>query len=377
MIRKTCLLFVLSFLGINWLTGVFAGGESQQDARASSQSDGWPTASLTSVGLSTDGLGAMERAIRSDEFKKITSVAIARNGKLAFERYFAGTDAATLRDTRSVTKSVTGMLIGIAIDKGFLQGTNATILSFFPEKMPVKNPDPRKDKVTIEDFLTMSSILDCDDDREASPGNEDRMHQVKDWIQFTLDLPIKNMQARPGDSPGDRHFCYCTAGVSTLAGVLEHATHASVEQFAKAHLFDPLGIQKVQWFRSPLGLAQTGGGLRLRSRDLLKLGQLYANGGVWKGSRIVPEQWVKLSTEPHVRVDESTQYGYLWWLRVFKAGGKSYKAYCMLGNGGNKVCVFPAINMVVVITSTNYNTRGMHQQTERLLTDYILAALEQ
>ena len=128
----------------------------------------------------------------------------------------------------------------------------------------------------------------------------------------------------------------------------------------------------MQWAYSPLGLAQAGGGLQLESRDLLKLGQLYLNGGSWNGKRIVSETWVKASTQPHAQIDEQTKYGYLWWLKDFKAGDHSYSAYFMSGNGGNKVAVFPDLDMVVVITSTNYNTKGMHEQTERLLTDYIL-----
>ena len=149
-----------------------------------------------------------------------------------------------------------------------------------------------------------------------------------------------------------------------------------VQEFAKKNLFDPLGIEKLDWKFSPLGEAQTGGGLGLRSRDLLKLGQLYLNNGVWNGKRIVSENWVKTSTEPHVRIDDQTLYGYLWWLKSFKSGEHAHPAYFMSGNGGNKVVVLPDLDMVVVITSTNYNTKGMHEQTEKLLTDYLLAAVE-
>ena len=116
----------------------------------------------------------------------------------------------------------------------------------------------------------------------------------------------------------------------------------------------------------------TGGGLRLQSKDLLKLGQLYLNGGTWNGKRIIPEQWVKTSTQPHAKIDDQTEYGYLWWLKKFKAGDKEYPCYYMSGNGGNKIAVFPELQSVVVITSTNYATAGMHQLTDKLLTEYIL-----
>jgi CubicO group peptidase (beta-lactamase class C family) len=340
--------------------------------------DGWSTATTTTVGISADRLQPMETLVRSGELKKITSVLIARHGKLVYETYFDG-DADSLRNTRSATKTVTSMLVGIAIEKGSLPGVSAPILPFFPDKQPLQNPDPRKEKITVEDFLTMSSLLECDDENEFSRGNEERMYLIEDWIKFTLDLPIRGFPSfatKPRDSPYGRSFSYCTAGVTTLGGVLERATKMPVPDFATKNLFAPLGIQKVGWTLSPLGMAQTGGGLGLRSRDLLKLGQLYLNQGTWKGTRVVSEQWIKTSTQPHARVDDDTEYGYLWWLRVFKSGEKKFPAYCMSGNGGNKVCVFSDLDMVVVITSTNYSTRGMHQQTDRMVTDFILPSVE-
>ena len=342
--------------------------------------DGWSASTAASAGLSTTRLQAMETVIRSGEFKKIGSILIARHGKLVYENYFDGSDATALRNTRSATKSVTDMLVGIAIDKGLLSGVDAPILPFFPDKQPVQNPDPRKAKITVEDFLTMSSLLECDDWNDFSRGNEERMYVIEDWIQFTLDLPIKGFPSwvkKPKDAPYGRSFSYCTAGATTLGGVLERATKTPVPEFAMKNLFARLGIQKVDWNFSPLGLAQTGGGLGLQSRDLLKLGQLYLNGGVWKNFRIVSESWVKTSTQPHTRIDEQNEYGYFWWLKSFKFGEKSYAAFYMSGNGGNKVAVFPALDMVAVLTSTNYNTRGMHEQTDKLLTDYILASLAQ
>lgn len=341
--------------------------------------DGWTTASAESVGLSATRLQAMESAIRSGEFKRITSVLVARHGKLAYEAYFDGTDAATLRNTRSATKTVTGMLIGIAIEKKALPGVGAPVLQFFPDKMPTQNADPRKAKITIEDFLTMSSLLECDDTNQLSQGNENRMYLIEDYARFTLNLPIKGFPAwvtKPKDSPYGRSFSYCTAGVATLGEMLERATKMPVPEFAMKNLFAPLGIRKADWQLTPTGLAMTGGGLGLQSRDLLKLGQLYASGGMWNGNRIVSESWVRTSTQPHVQVNDTTEYGYLWWLRQFKAGEEKFASYLMQGNGGNKVAVFPSLDMVVVITSTNYNTTGMHEQTDRLLTDYIIPAVE-
>ena len=339
-----------------------------------SRPDGWATSDASSAGLDRGALTRMEQAIISGEFNRIGSILVVRHEKLAYEAYFEGT-AGSLRDTRSATKTITSMLTGIALDQHLLPSMDAKVVSYFPEKQPLANPEPRKDAITIEDLITMSSLLECDDWNDYSRGNEERMYIIEDWVKFFLDLPIKGFppwKTKPQDSAYGRGFSYCTAGITTLGGVLEKTTHTKLADFASKNLFTPLGIQHVQWAYSPLGLAQAGGGLQLESRDLLKLGQLYLNAGNWNGKRIVSESWVKSSTQPHVQIDEQTKYAYLWWLKEFRAGNQSYSAYFMSGNGGNKIAVFPKLDMVVVITSTNYNTKGMHEQTERLLTDYIL-----
>ena len=270
----------------------------------------WSLAKPQDEGLVPEPLSKMETAIRSGDLKKINSVLIARHGKLVYENYFNGSNADALQDTRSATKSITDILVGIAIDQNILAGVSAPILPFFSDKQPLQNPDPRKSKITIEDFLTMSSLLECDDWSNFSRGNEERMYLIEDWVKFTLDLPIKGFApwvTKPQDSPYGRSFSYCTAGASTLGALLERATKMPVPDFARANLFGPLGIEKTDWKFSPLGTAQTGGGLGLRSRDLLKLAQLYLNGGTWNGKRIVSEAWVKTSTQPHVQIDDRYQ----------------------------------------------------------------------
>jgi len=349
-------------------------------AAPESKKDGWSTATAESAGLSTKPLAEMESAIRGGEFKKIGSVLIARHGKLVYEGYFDG-DSNTLRDTRSATKSITDALIGIAIAEKKLSGVDARVLQLLRERArKIQNPDLRKDKIPIEDFLTMSSPLECDDWNDASRGNEERMYLVEDWGQLILDLPIRgrmHLGEKIDPPPYGRYFSYCTGGVFVLSEVLQKGTGERTDRYAQEKLFGPLGITDAEWFYSPMNIPQTGGGLRLTSRDLLKVAQLYLDGGRWQGRRIVDENWVRTSTQPHVRIDDDTEYGYLWWLKSFKSGEKSYPAFFMSGNGGNKIVAFPGLDLTVVITSTNYNTRGMHEQTEKLLTNYILAAVLQ
>lgn len=346
---------------------------------SSAQDGGWALASASESGLSEAKLKALNSDVRAGKFVKIGSVLVARHGKLVYEGYGDG-DAATLRNTRSATKSITGALVGIAIDEHKLSGVDAKILALLPERaQKMQNSDPRKAAITVEDFLTMSSPLECDDWNDASRGNEERMYIIEDWAQFILDLPIRgrmHVGQKVEAPPYRRYFSYCTGGVFTLSEVLQKATGVPTDRFAQEKLFGPLGIANVEWVYSPLNVPQTGGGLQLTSRDLLKIAQLYLDGGQWRGKRIVSEAWVKASTAPHAQIDEATDYGYLWWLKSFKTGDKSYPAFFMSGNGGNKVVAIPSLDMAVVITSTNYNTRGMHEQTDKIVTEYVLAAVE-
>jgi CubicO group peptidase (beta-lactamase class C family) len=321
---------------------------------------------------SAEVLQSMDSAIRSGEFQKIGSVLVARGGSLVHEFYATGTGAATRRNTRSATKTVAGMLVGIAIDRGQIRGVHERVMSFFADRQPAADADPRKDEITLEDLLTMSSALQCNDDDDCSPGNEERMYVAGDWIQFALDIPVG---PEPSAGRQARRFSYCTAGVALLGAVLVRATGQAVPDFAREVLFGPLGIEDAEWAFTPQGLAFTGGGLELRSADLLKLGQLCLNRGAWNGRQVISPAWVADSLRQHVVVDDQTGYGYLWWLRALRVGGNSFSGYLMQGNGGNKVCVIPELDATAVITSTNYSTPGMHQQTDRLLAEYVLPAL--
>lgn len=320
---------------------------------------------------------AVTAAIKAGEFKQITSVVVSRHGKLVYEQYFDQDGAQALRNTRSVTKTVTGMLVGLAVDRKLL-GVDSKVLPYFPELRPLAYPDPRKDSITVEDFLTMSSLLECDDDNQYSRGNEERMYLIEDWSRFTVDLPIRGFpdwQPRSEQSPYGRAWSYCTAGVTMLGPLLERASGQGVQEFAAANLFKPLGISQVKWQIQPKGSAMTGGGLQLRSVDLAKLGQLYLNGGRWDGKQVISAEWVRRSTAPQANARPGVDYGYLWWLQKIQAEWRAVPSYAMSGMGGNKVFVLPEQDAVVVITTTNFQVRGAYALSEQLLARLILPAL--
>ena len=288
-----------------------------------------------------------------EEYGAITSVLVSRGGQVVVEEYLDG-DAATLRNTRSCTKTVASMLTGIAIECGLVPGVDTPLV----ELLGVDVDDPRKRAIVLRDVLTMTSCLDCNDWDDESPGNEELMYPQEDWVGFALGLPVRE--------GGD--FSYCTAGVVALGVGLERAVGGSLPDFARRELFEPLGIERAEWQTTPLGRVSTAGGLLLTSRSLLRLGELYLRGG----EGVVPHAWVEESTRPHARIDDEIEYGYLWWLRRY--GGED--CFFMTGMGGNRVHVFPKLELVAVITSANFGRRDAHALSDRLLEDEILAELE-
>lgn len=343
------------------------------------QTPDWPAHAPAAGSAMGQDFDRMDAAVRDGTYQKITSVLIAQNGQIVHETYFDEAGAEARRNTRSATKTVTAMLVGAAIARGAIGDAQAPVTPFIADHGPFENPDPRKDRITVEDLLTMSSLLECDDDNSFSRGNEERMYLIEDWVKFAFDLPVRGFAAwvaRPEDAPYGRAFSYCTAGVTTLGAVVQSATGQPLPDFARDALFAPLGIEGEAWQFSPMGLAQGGGGLGLRSRDLLKLGQLLLDGGRWNGRQVLDERWVTAMTTPHASAGEGRgDYGYLTWLPSYTVKGRSYPAWAMAGTGGNKVVIVPALRSVVVVTTENYNVRNPHALADALIAEHALAAL--
>ncbi|HEX8244632.1 MAG TPA: serine hydrolase [Longimicrobium sp.] len=313
--------------------------------------DGWPVGTLDQVGISREKISAMidsliDTPADSLGAYKLHSLLIARHGRLVLEEYFYGEDADRPHETRSAGKTVTTVLVGAAIQAG-MPITPATPV--YATMRPGAAVDARKRALTLEHLLTMSSGFDCDDSGNR-PGDETNIidqQENPDYYGIILGL---NVIREPGDSA-----VYCSINPHLAGGVLSRATGRSIPDLMDELVARPLEMRGYYIPLAPLGEAYMGGGWRFRTRDFMKLGQLYLNGGTWNGRRILGEDWVRRSTAPRYPMGSTTRYGYLWWLREYPREGRTVRAYYASGNGGQFVVVIPELDMVIAATGGNYN----------------------
>ncbi|PSL46370.1 CubicO group peptidase (beta-lactamase class C family) [Chitinophaga niastensis] len=303
-------------------------------------------------------------------FKDITSIVVIKDGKLLIEEYFNDAKRDALHDTRSVGKSFTSAMMGIAINNGYIKNEQQTLGTYYHLKQ-FENYTSKKDSVTLKSLLTMSSAFDGYDMDDNSPGNEEKMYPTSNWVKFTLDLPMDST------SIIGNNWMYFTAGVVVLGDVLNKAVPEGLEKYTHKMLMQPLGIKTYQWMYTPQKVVSTAGGLQMRSLDYAKFGQLYKNNGIWEGQQIIPADWVKKTFTKYLPIagSEDEFYGYLFWNKTYKVNGKLQETFYSSGNGGNKIFVFKELPLVVVITSTAYNTPYGHSQVDKIMERYILPAV--
>jgi CubicO group peptidase (beta-lactamase class C family) len=335
-------------------------------APPAAREDGLPVGAAEGAPLDLARLREMGEALVAGRYPDVHGVLIAHRGRLVFEEYFYEYDAKTPHALRSATKSVVSALLGLAIAKGHLKDVRQPVLPFFAEEYPqIANVTDAKRRITIADLLTNSSGLDCDDWNQASPGNESRMGYSEDWVKFTLDLPMR-------DEPG-MTSSYCSGGVIVLGRLVEKVSGKPLEAFAREYLFEPLGIRTFEWrFDPDRSSINTFCQLSLTPRDMVKIGLLYMNGGTWNGRQVLPADWVKTSIARHTSLG-GTDYGYLWWRPYLEVPGGRHHGIMATGNGGQKIFLWPALDLVVVMTGGNYNTQS---PANALAIKYILPPLD-
>jgi CubicO group peptidase (beta-lactamase class C family) len=342
-----------------------------------SAGDGWETGTLAAAGLDPRPIAELiERILNAPPGLQnpvaIHSLLIARHGKLVLEEYFYGSDSSHPHDMRSASKTFTPALIGIARQNGVKVSAETLVYSV----AQTENADPRKQALNLGHVMSMTSGLDCDDNRN-SPGNEGVMQNQRkqpDWVQYTLDLPALS-------NPGGNHAIYCSASINLAAGILRKITNTWIPDLFYESLARPLGITEYHMNLAPDGEAYMGGGLYLRPRDQLKLGQLYLNGGTWNGKRLVSKDWVTESTSvraeftPQPPFDTDHGYGYGWHSRPLEYGGQTYRDYYAAGNGGQYVIVIPSLDLVVGMTGGDYSeARKYYPWESAIVPQYIIRA---
>jgi CubicO group peptidase (beta-lactamase class C family) len=336
--------------------------------------DGWATARASEVGIDEAVLTRLvQRLIDADPSARrpslIHSILVARRGKLVLEEYFFGFDRDRPHDLRSAGKTFASVVLGAAMRKGTKIAPETKVYELLAGMGPFANPDPRKSQITLAHLMTHTAGFACNDYDDASPGNENTLQTQRrepDWWKFTLDLPMAH-------DPG-RRYAYCSANMNLMGAALTTATGTWLPELFDRTVARPLQFGPYHWNLMPTDEGYLGGGSWLRPRDLLKIGQAYLDGGVWRGQRIVDASWVTRSTAPQVHISPATtglsaeqfQDSYLeghdalaWHLNGLRSGERTYREYEASGNGGQVLIVVPDFDLVVVFTGGNYRQGGI------------------
>ncbi len=327
----------------------------------------FPAARPEDLGLDPEKIDIALTRIRSGYYENIHGLLVLKDGRLVVEEYFNGSNAAHRHQIRSSGKSITSIVMGIAIDKGHIPNADQKVYPYFAEYAPPDGWGPLKNEITIRHLLTMTSGLGCDDWRPPKFRCSHEMWAGQNWLDYALNIPEVY---KPGT-----HWAYNGAALMIISGVIRKATGTSHQDFALKHLFEPLGIKEYPCLVSPKGNAYTGGSSKLKARDMARLGYLYLRQGQWQGRQIVSRDWVRKSTSPSVTTSNQFDYGYLWWLGQKTFGDQKVKMYYAAGNGGQNIFVFPSLDMVVVFTGGNYSHKLANQMFGILAKHIVPAAL--
>jgi CubicO group peptidase (beta-lactamase class C family) len=302
----------------------------------------WPTKEWQISSPEKEGMDSKKLAPLVDwgTAHHFDSVLVARHGKIVLEMYYAPYIAGIPHDLHSVTKSVTGTLVAIAWKEGLLDSPSHRVLDFF-DRRTIANVDQRKEAITVQNLLDMTSGLAWTEQLGGNLPPIDTWKQMissVDWVKFILDRPMSN-------APGDI-FNYNSGNPHLLSAILTKLTGMSALDYAKAKLFGPLGIDDVSWSFDLLGISSGGFGLWLKPRDMAKIGYLYLRNGRWEDKQLFPPSWIdKVS---HATIDmhlgPGLRYSNLFWALPEK------HTYMAAGWGGQTIMVFPDLDIVAVTT---------------------------
>jgi len=344
-------------------TTVQASEETQSEATAAPvKGFEWKTEAAKDHGMDSTALDELHDLMKQQNAgsdSKVYSMVTVKDGVIIDEFYHEGYDAESTFPFHSCSKSVTGTLIGIALNQRYI-GSIDDPISKYLDKVN-EQEDTHKRDITIKDLLTNTSGLDWDEWNSYDVWNAFR--SAPDWVDFILG---RDLVYTPGE-----HFTYSTGNTHLLSAILEKATGKNQLEYAKEVLLTPLGMESVAWGADPQGITDGGNGIVMTARDGARFGQMCLQNGLWEGEQIVPEEWFKESTTPKNGGygDANGSYGYQWWIQSYKG----YDMYYAYGFGGQYIFIVPELDMVNVITSNNPE----HSYRAReYFTEYVLDAVE-
>ncbi len=341
--------------------------------------DGIQTANLKEVGIDESIIKSMHDSITAGVYPNIHSVLILRNNKLVYENYWSGHDENrttdfigtvkqgrdSLHDIRSITKSIVSAAVMVAIDQGKLKDVKQRLFDFFPEF--AKYDTGMKRKITVEHLLNMSAGLFWREDDKFWYADSLKVKNTSYAIDFILRQPLV-------DTPGTT-FNYSAGCTQLLVAIVEKVTGLNIEEFTTRYLFEPMGITNYQWTKEKNGLTCGWGGLRMRSRDLMKFGMLYYNKGNWNGKQLISENLVNESLKKHIYTEEPYGYGYQFWTLVDTIQNRIIKTVEATGNGGQKIEINKQEDLILVITAGNYFKKNLEKTSYDVYLDFVYPSI--
>jgi CubicO group peptidase (beta-lactamase class C family) len=345
--------------------------------------DGWPIDKPENVGLDGARLCGIAARLKITN-ANVHAVVVVRRGKLVFEQYFSGYDdpwgvpegqfdfdATTKHDMRSVSKSVTSLLVGVAVERKLIAGVDEPVVRFFPEFASLKTPG--WDDITLRHLLTMSSGIEWNENLPWTDPRNDEPHlgQDSDPIRYVLSKPIA--------TPPGAVWNYNGGGTDLLGSIIERVSRKPFDVLAREALFQPLGITDWAWRAYENGRFSPAAGLQLRPRDAAKIGQLVLDRGVWSGKQIVPAAWISQSIAPRFQAigyfGGLFFYGYQWWLGRTLSGDKEVTWIAGIGLGGQRLIIVPDLDLVVMTTAGMYASPRQGNAALDILYGFVIPAV--
>jgi CubicO group peptidase (beta-lactamase class C family) len=336
------------------------------------------------AGFAPDMEARLDKLIADRRAWNLHGLVIVRSGRLVLERYFAGQDWAvtrnlghvafgpnTLHDLRSVTKSIVGLLYGIALEQGKVPPPQAPLFASFPAYADLAQG---RERLTIHHALSMTMGTDWDESSipYTDPRNSEiAMEMAPDRYRYVLE---RRVVGEPG-----RRWTYCGGATALIGRIIADGTGKTLPDFAREALFDPLGLGPTEWNEGRDRVPSAASGLRMAPRDLARIGHLMIGGGVWQGRRIVPAAWFEKCVTPLVSCDELRRFGYHWYLGDFTVGTapktRLERWWGCFGNGGQRLFVLPELELAVAITAGNYSAHEQWVPPTRVMREVVLPSI--